>query len=373
MAHDSSKWLKKLNSFEGAVTGNYDPHNFVIQSPSPSLNFTFGKGYGLPLGYSMAMGGPPKGGKTLVCYAMAGQCHKDFPDGHVVHFNTEFRSEAQSTPEQRSRIWGIDSDRFHPYEANSPMLIFDRIEQDFAALCQEGWPLKLVIIDSINGIQGRRAMNAESIETQQIGDLALTLGEGFKRILPIQRKYKFAVILTCQIRAEMDIFEQKRTGSKFRMQLPLSVQHYAEYFMYVEPNRNKEGKTDLSGNEFRNEELTDLNGNTDQTGHKIRVRMKDSSCGPKGRLGEFILDYDKGIVSTHEEAFLLGISRGVIERPNNRTYVFGERKWGDKESAVTAFKNDPDMVREVLKEIKRRDQAGMFAADDEKDAAEVAE
>lgn len=278
-------------------------------------------------------------------------------------FNTEFREGAQATAEEDQLIYGIDPNRYQPFEVNSPMLVFDRIEKDVAAMCEDGMNLGLVIIDSITGIQGRRSMNADTIETQQIGDLALTLGEGFKRILPVQRKYGFAVILTCHIRAEMDMLEQKR-GNKFKMALPLAVQHYAEYAMLVEPNRNKEGRTDLAGNEFRDNSLKDLNDSAEQTGHKIRVKMKDSSCGPKGRTGEFTLDYRRGIVNVHEEVFLLGVGRGVIERPNNLTYAYGDQKWVGKPATLAAIEGSPELQQAILVDVKARDNAGAFDAED---------
>lgn len=346
-------WLSKLQKFEGAVIGNYNPHSKVIRTPSPSVNFTYGNGHGLPLGFTLALGGPPKGGKTVLCNASIGQLHADDPEAFAVKFDTEFREQGQLTEEQ-SALWGIDRERYIAYSVNSPENVFDRIEQDIAALCQDGMPLKVVVIDSITGIQGRRAMNADSISVQQIGDLALTLQEGFKRILPVQRKYRFAIILTCHIRAEMDLLEQKR-GNKVKMALPFGVQHYAEYFMFVEPNRNKEGRTDLSGKEFRDESLGDIADNAEQTGHKIRVKMKDSSCGPKGRGGEFTLDYHRGIINIFEEAFLLGKNRGVIECPNQASYTFGGQKWVGKDNMLRAIAVDATLQRSILDEVFKRD------------------
>ncbi len=365
----AKNWLDKLQKMEGAVNRQINPHDNVVRSSSPSVNFCFGKGHGIPRGLTLALGGPPKGGKTLLCKSFTGQLHSDDPEAYAVKFNTEFREQGQATPEEDQAFWGIDPARYMPFEVNSPMLIFDRIETEIAAMCQDGMPLRLVIIDSITGIQGRRAMNADTIETQQIGDLALTLGEGFKRILPVQRKHGFAMIITCHIRAEMDILEKKR-GNNFRMALPLAVQHYAEYAMFIEPNRNKEGRTDLAGNEFRDAGLKDLNDNSEQTGHKIRVKMKDSSCGPKGRMGEFTLDYRRGIVNLHEEVFLLGVGRGVIERPNNMTYMLGDQKWVGKPNMLAAIKDNAVLQQTILSEVKRRDNEGAFDAED---AAAIAE
>lgn len=359
----AKNWLKELQTLNGALRDEVDPHDRVLRFPSPSINFVFGRGHGLPLGYTMALGGPPKGGKTVMSFALAGQVHADDPEGIVVNFNTEYRATVQSTLEARQRVWGIDPERYQTFEVNSPMDVFDTIERDISAMCEKGMPLRLLIIDSIDGIQGRRAKNSDTVETQQIGDWAQTLSDGFKRVLPVQRKHKFAVLLICQIRAEMDRLEQMR-GNKYKMKLPLAVQHYAEYFMYAEPDLTKEGRADLLGNEFRDENLTDMSNKADHTGIKIKVKMKDNSCGPKGRTGQFTLDFNRGIINIHEEVFMLGVNRHVIEKPNNLTYTYASEKWVGKPAALSAIKASIPLQIQILNEVQNRDRSGCYEKQD---------
>ncbi len=362
----AKNWLAALHKLdESNLRERGNPHDNVLQTKSPSFNFVFGKGHGLPRGFTLVMGGPPKGGKTLVSNALVGHLHQKDPEAIVIKFDTEFREGVQSTSEELSEMWGVDLDRYVVYQTNSPMDIFDRIEKEIAAMCQDGMPLAAVIIDSVNGIQGRRAMNADTIETQQIGDEAKTLTDGFKRILAVQRKYGFALILTCQIRAEMDMLEQKR-GNKVKMSLPFALQHYCEYFLFVEPNRNVEGRTSLSGEEFRDKEATDMDKNSkgEKTGHKIKVTMKDSSCGHKGRVGEFTLDYGKGIINTWEEVFTLGLNRGIIERPSLSQYKFQDKEWRGKEKVWEDLKNDQRLQDAIIAELFARDAKGVYDADD---------
>jgi RecA/RadA recombinase len=349
-------WMKKLQGMEGAVLGNYDRFAHVIETPSPSINFAFGKGGGLPLGYSVVLYGPPKGGKTLVSNAIIGNLHRTDPEAIVVKFDTEMREEGQLRAEEAA-IWGIDPSRYICFSTNIPNQIFDRISNELAAMCQEGMPLKLIIIDSLSGIMGRRALNADTIDTMQIGDEALTIQTGLKQILPTQRKHNIGLIMTAHVRAEMDQLEQKR-GNKVRMAASFGVQHHAEYFMYVERNRNKEARADILGNEFKDENAGDLAGNADVTAHKIRAIMKANSMGPAGRVAEFTLDYRKGIINTHEEVFLLGTNRGVIERPNQLTYAFGGQQWKGKEAMVNAIRDYPDLYKNILKELRKRDAEG---------------
>ncbi len=357
-------WMKALNKLEGAVAKEHNPFAYVIRTPSPSVNFTFGNTHGLPLGYTLIMYGPPAGGKSILCNAMIGQLHKDDPEAIAIKFNTEMREEGQTTKAQRS-IWGIDDDRYLAYDVNNPELIFDRIEKDIAAMCQEGAPIKLIVIDSINAILGRRSMNADSVMVQQIGDEAKTLQDGFKRVLAVQRKYKIAVVLTSHIRAEMDQAEQMR-GNKVRMGASFGVQHYGEYFMFVEANRSAKGKETLLGEKLENEELGDTRekGGAEITGHKIRVTMKKSSMGPKLRQAEFTLDYNTGLINAEEEVFLLGVNRNIIEKPNNLSYEFGGKKWAGKPAFLQALREDRDLRDAIIGEIKKRDIAGLYAKED---------
>jgi RecA/RadA recombinase len=361
----ASKWMNKLRDMDNVVKRDYNPFANVIRTPSPSVNFSFGKGFGLPRGYSASFYGPPGGGKSLLLNAVIGQLHRDDPEAIAVKFDTEFREEAQLAPTEFAK-WGIDPDRLITFADNRPN-IFDTISVDLEAMCQSGAPIALVGIDSINQVQGRRAMNQESIETQQIGDEALTIQTGLKRILPFQRKHHVGLIVCTHVRAEMDALEQKR-GNKTRMAGSFGMQHHIEYFLYIERNRNKDAKADLAGHVYEREGAGDVAGNADLTGHKIRTIMKKNSMSAQGRVGEFTLDYNLGIVNTHEEVFLLATNRGVIERPNQTMYQFGGKEWKGKGAMVQAIKDHPEMQVEILKELQRRDAEGIYAA---LDAAEA--
>jgi hypothetical protein len=367
MADKNKKFMEKLLGDRGAVVGKKNPHSYVIRSPSPSLNFVFGNGHGLPAGYSVLLYGPPRGGKSIISNAMAGQLMRDDPEAWVVKYNTEFREDGQLGEEQQ-KAWGIDPSRYVAYERNDPEL-FDHIEQKLAALVDDGMPLKLVIIDSLTQIQGRRGMNADTIMTQQIGDNAATVQEGLKRILPVQRRLGFALIVTSHIRSQIEKKGSSATvhtsqTTAVRPAVSYGTQHHCEYYLYVEPNTSKEGKEDLLGNTFEDKSVTDLNDNNERTGHKVKVRMMDSSLGPKGRCGQFTFDYHKGIVSTYEEVFLLGVNRGIIEKPNNLTYAFGDTKWVGRPACLGALKNDGILCEKILTELRRRDMMGEFKVED---------
>ena len=185
----------------------------------------------------------------------------------------------------------------------------------------------------------------------------MTIGEGLKRILAVQRKHKFALVLVAQLRAELDATERMR-GNTTKMAASWALQHHAEYFMLVEQDRTKAGRSSLDGKEFVDENLSDVLEKNEKTAHKIKCIMKDSSLGPKGRSGVMTFDYKRGVINQHEEVFLLGVNRGVIEKPNQVTYSFGERNWRGQQAMLDALKNEKELYDDVLREIKRRDLEG---------------
>ena len=353
MARD---WMKTLQKHEGAVLKRVDPHLNVIRSPSPSVNYTFGKGHGLPQGYSMVIGGFAKGGKSVLSYAMIGQLHKDDPTAYALKFDSEYREEGQLPDD--INMYGIDMNRYHCNMTNVPDQIFNYIVNDVDAMCQEGFPLRLIVLDSLSNIGGRRTLDANDINQNQMGDFAKTVGDGLKMILPVLKKHKISIIYTTHVQAELDPLEIKR-GNKVQMSFPHKARHLIDYFTFIEANRNKDGRSDLEGNEFKNESMADATGKAEQFAHKIRLKMMDSSLGPKGRVAEFTFDYLKGIVRTFEEAFLLGVNCGVIERPNNLTYMFGDKKWAGKPAFLEALKNDPALCDAIVAEVFRRDTLGL--------------
>jgi len=222
-------------------------------------------------------------------------------------------------------------------------------------MCQEGMPLKLIIIDSLSGIQGRRSMNSDTIMQQQIGDEAATIGVGMKMIIPVIRKHNIAMILCTHVRDEMDQHEIMR-GNKVRLQAANAVKHYSEFFCMVERNKTKAGRQTMAGEDFIDEEVKDLMGKGDVTGHKIRFKILDSSLGVNGRTGEFTLDFERGIINQHEEIFQMGLNTGVITKPNLQTYQFGDETWRGLANALQSVKDNPALQEEILKKVYELDK-----------------
>lgn len=339
----TNKWMEKLQKMEGAVKADYNPFakENVLRSPSPSLNWIFGKGAGIPYGYSAIFYGEPKAGKSLASYLFTAQMHKDTEDGICIRFDTEMRADAQIDP-----MWGIDPERYVAYNVNDPKEIYDRISNELADMIESGMPVKMIIIDSLQGMKGVKRMGKDSVADHLMGDDALTHGIGLKNILPVIRKNKIALICTSHVRANLDA---GMYGPKKKMAGGWAQKHFFEYFIEVAKNNSATEKIEDKdgGNDFR--------GKKEILGHKIKVKMVDSSVGIQGRSGEFTLEYKRGLVNVGEEIATLAKKYNLIEMPNNRTYIVGDKKYTSKAEFNQALEEDTELAQTLLDQIYARD------------------
>jgi len=340
----ANKWMKTLSKMEGAVDKEYNPFasENVMRTPSPSINWIFGKGSGLPFGYGALLYGKPKAGKSLLTNLMVGGLHQQDPDAVVVKFNTEMRESGQM-----EECWGIDTDRYMAYDVNEPQFIFDRIYDEFVPLIEDGMPLKMIIIDSIKGISGVKEANAASITDHLIGDHALTIQRGLKRILPVIRRHRIALVCTEHVRANQAAGPH---GPKEKMAGAWAEKHFFEYYIDVKRNNSAEAKQSVTGEKFE-KDIKDFKGKKEKTGHKIFVTMNDSSVGVGGRTGQFTLDFERGLINIEEEIFELTKNLGIVERPNNRTYIYDGVNYTSKKEYIEAIKGSDELKEKLLKAI----------------------
>jgi len=333
-----SKWMKQLSKMEGAVDTEYDffaPEN-VLGFPSPSVNWIFGKGHGLPFGYGALLFGPPKAGKSIFSNLAVGGLHAQDPEAMAVKFNTEMREAGQMED-----YWGVDPNRYQAYDVNEPEFIFDRIKKDIFPMVQDGMPLKLIVIDSLQGIQGVKEAARDSVTNHLMGDHAKTIQDGLKAILPVIRRHKIALICTAHIRGNLDA---GMYGPKEKMAGGWGQKHFFEYYIEIKRDNSAEGKKSVTGEAFETE-VKDFRGKKEKTGHKIYIKNNDSSVGMgSGRSGQITIDYRKGLINTEEEVFELAKNIGAVSRPNNRTYIWNE---GAEDEVKFASKGDfIEMIRE---------------------------
>lgn len=346
----ANPWLKQLKAYDDAVKYDYDsfaPEN-CLYTPSPYFNFIFAnKSHGVPKNASILFFSEPKAGKSLSIYAMIAQMHKDDPTGIAIYFNTEMRGQLQF-----EAVPGIDQERLIIYDTNQATDIFDRVENDIKKMVQDGMPLRILAIDSLNGIMGTKREATDSVANHLMGDQALTLKNGLSKLIPFCKSNKIMLIGTAQMAANLDAGSY---GPKEKMNASWYVKHAFEYYISLKRAGAAEDKQDISGKTFEDEDTKDARGNKLINGHKVYVKMEQSSIGQAGRAGVFTLSYDNGIINQHEEIFWLGKNAGIITTTNNRTYTFDGKNYNGKGQTAQAIKDDPAMAKAILDAVKKLD------------------
>ena len=342
--------MKQLKSYEDAVNYEYDsfaPEN-CLYTPSPYFNWIFAnKSHGIPRNSSVLLFSTPKAGKSISVYALIAEMQKNDPEGIAIYFNTEMRGQLQ-----HGIFSNMDKDRLVIYDTNDPVEIFDRVENDIKVMVQDGMPLRIIAIDSLTNIQGVKRAATDSVANHLMGDQALTLQIGLGKLVPFCKRNKILLIGTSQMRANLDAGSY---GPKEKMAAQFATKHAFEYFVSLKRAGAAEDKMDIEGKTFEDEDSKDARGNKLLNGHKIFVKMEESSIGSAGRAGVLTLDYDKGIINQHEEIFWLAKNSGVLKTENNRTYFFGNHKFNGKKEAALAIRDNPELAAEILEAVKKLD------------------
>ena len=351
-----NKFAAKLRKLENASNERFDvwaPEN-TIKSSSPGFNWLFGKSHGLPLGYTTLAWGEQKAGKSVLFFDLAGQVHKKWPDALVIKFDTEFRDDGQ-LDEEHARTYGIDLDRYVPFQTNKPSGVFDILNKDVLSMLQDGANIKLIAIDSISCLMGRKTAVQDSIDNFQIGDHAQTLQIGLQSIREMLFKHRIHLYLTAHARDEMDRLEQMR-GNKKKPAAANAVKHLCEFIINVERNYGKTGNQDELENKLVDESKLDMTDDAERTGHKIRFWMQGNTLGPANRTAEVTFDYTKGFVNQHEEIFRIGKNWGVIEQETARKWKIKGESFDGKPAVLNALATRKDLQQFVLSGILEREK-----------------
>lgn len=344
-----NKWFKALMELDGAVDKTLDPYREenIIRTKSPSLNWIFANpGQGAPRNSSMVFYGKNKSGKSLISSLFVQETLERDPEAICISFNTESRGALQT-----GSLFGIDPNRYITYDGNNPVDIFDRVEKEIFPMIDEGMPLKILIIDSIQGIRGIKSLNADSVGDHLIGDEALTIKNGFKRIAAGLKSRNVHFCCTSHMSANIGAMGH---APKDKPALSWFAKHLFEYFIEVSRNGGAEGKVDILGNKFEGD-TKDAKDKKEVTGHRIFVKMAENSLGTSGRSGELTIDYKKGLINIEDEIVELAINTKTVERPNNRTYIVDGQEFSSKEKFVLGVRDSKELQDILLKKIATKD------------------
>lgn len=297
-----SKWLSKLTAEFGIIA---DQLNTTLPPPvptrSPSLNWATSIG-GFQPGKISVLYGPESAGKSLLAMMAIADYQKKDSDAIFIWFDAEYSFNLPLFV----KIGG-DARRLVIRRSNDPLKIFDYIGGELLEMLQEGAPIKGIVIDSIKSIRYPKETNMKQTTDQKMGGTGASyLPSALKLILPVIADYNLLTFFVQQVTMEID--PMKALRNPYVITEGKALKHAADIMLEIVKLDTKAGVLESGEN---------IHGGAQQTGHKVRVKVKKNRLGAPARTAQFSYHYDRGIIDTATEIFELAKSLGVIFHPKN--------------------------------------------------------
>lgn len=333
--------MLKQHGEEGLHMGNSDMTTFtdVISTGSYALDDALGI-WGLPTGRIIQFAGQESSGKTYMSLIAIAEYQKQNPDGWAMFIDAEFSFDP---------VWaeslGVDLDRLMVYKENSGIKIFERLvgqpsktsnkKTKLGVLDYElehSTGLGIIVLDSIAG------MLPPQEETSEVGKHNMALMARFlppelRKITPLLSQTGVTFIAINQLRVDPGV-------------------------MYGNPESSPGGRAlkhscsmMLNFAKIKSKDSSILDEKGEQIGHHVRVRVDKNKLAPAHRTAEIAITYLTGLTEQNIELRDLGAKYGVIERPNNKTWILDGVKYNGKDMMADALL-DEDLQASVFERIK---------------------
>jgi len=297
-----SKWMSKLTSDFGVVAANINTKlPPPVPSRSPSLNWATGIG-GFQPGKISVLYGPESSGKSLLAMMAIADAQRKDQDAIFIWFDAEFSFNLPLF----IKIGG-DAKRLVVRKSNDPLKIFDYIGGEMLEALQEGAPIRGIVIDSIKAIRYPKETNMKQTTDQKMGGTGASyLPSTLKLVVPVIAEYNLLTFFIQQVTMEID--PMKALRNPYVITEGRALKHAADLMLEIVKLDTKNGVIE-SGET--------ISGAAQQTGHKVRIKVKKNRLGAPARMAQFTYHYENGIIDTSTEIFELGKSLGVVFHPKN--------------------------------------------------------
>jgi recombination protein RecA len=367
-----SKWMSKLTSDFGVIAETINSTlPPVVPSRSPSLNWATSIG-GFQPGKISVLYGPESSGKSLLAMMAVADAQRKDADAIFIWFDAEFSFNLPLF----IKIGG-DAKRLVIRKSNDPLKIFDYIGGEMLEALQEGAPIRGIIIDSIKAIRYPKESNMKQTTDQKMGGTGASyLPSALKLIVPVIAEHNLLTFFIQQVTMEID--PMKALRNPYVITEGRALKHAADLMLEIVKLDTKKGVIE-SGET--------ISGAAQQTGHKVRVKVKKNRLGAPARMAQFTYHYDQGIIDTATEIFELGKSLNVVFHPvneetgkvNAQMWAFGSYPPIRGEANMLEFvKSSKDIQDEVMEACYKHidgavsvDADGVVVGDDGLDGVEI--
>jgi recombination protein RecA len=343
-------WKDMQKTFAGGGESNmFDRDNApdvdVISTGCPAVDEATGV-WGLPRGRIIQFAGVKSSGKTLLSLCTIASAQKQFPNSTAVFIDAEFTFDFKW-----AKLLGVDTDpsRLKVIKENNAVKVFEGLvgrpktgknakpgEKSVLGLLDHALAgslnICIVVLDSVARLQPPME-EGSAVGKHNIALLPRFLGPELRKLTPMLERTKIPMIFINQVRVEPG----KMFGDPETSPGGSALKHDLSMMIHVAAIDKKVSK------------IFDKKEN--QIGHRVRVRIDKNKVGPPFQKTEFDLMYKRGIVNKNVQVAQLGIDYGVIERPNNTSYILGDQKFVGR-SKLDAFLKDPTEYSRLLEELK---------------------
>jgi len=298
-----NKWMSKLVADFGTIAEDLSTSiPAPVPSRSPSLNWATGIGGYQPGKITIAYGAE-SAGKSLLAMMAVADVQKSDPEAIFIWFDSEF-----SFNVPLFKKIGGDTSRLVVRKSNDPLKIFDYIGGEMLEMLQDGAPIKGIVIDSIKSIRYPKEVNMKQTTDQKMGGTGSSyLPSALKLIIPVVAQYNLLTFFIQQVTMEID--PMKALRNPYVITEGRALRHAADLMLEITKLDTKNGVVE-DGNKT-------ITGAANQTGHKVRIKVKKNRLGPPARMAEFTWHYELGMIDQDREVFELAKSLDVISHPIN--------------------------------------------------------
>jgi recombination protein RecA len=331
----------------------------VISTGSYALDKTIGI-LGIPRGRITQFAGAEASGKTLLALQIVKKWQEEHLDNWALWIDAEYSF---------NKAWaielGVDVTRLIIKSENMGSTIFNMLcgipnsknpekkdktgfLDDIIAL-GEGNRCGLVVLDSIAAIEPP-VEAAYEVGKQNMAAMARFMPQALRRLTPLVHESNVAFIAINQLRIDPGV----QYGNPETTPGGRAWKHFCRLMINFAKVNAKE-------------ELI-LNANDEPVGHTVRAKIQKNSFAIP-RDTKFVVKYLEGIVHHNVELVELAIKYNILQRPNNKTYVYGEQKWNGRGAVEQGFL-DKALFNEIWEKIKVAKENTADAIDDSQEESE---
>lgn len=316
----------------------------VIPTGSYALDDAIGV-WGLPKGRIIQYAGKESSGKTLMSLVAIREWQKMHPDNWAVFIDAEF----SFSPSWAQKL-GVDVNRVYLIREESAVEIFTQLcgvpsseigkpkAKPGILDLEKAEPsgLGLIVLDSI------AQMQPPIEQTKQVGNTNIAsfgrfLPDAIRRLKPLLAQTGVSLIAINQIRVDIG----KMFGDPTSTPGGKAWKHACDVMVHFTMSESKKSF-------FMNE-------HDEPYGHIAGARIDKNKLAPPRRMCNFSLHYESGVAEHSMEIGTLAIKYGIVERPNNKSYIYNGKTWVGKENFFAAIKQE-GLGDELLSKVREESQ-----------------